>query len=108
MAKLGRGKLFGIYLAKTIHQFSSPEFQEAVKSPSYIETIKELMSVPFEARKEGDPSPRQNKSELEQIPFDEFHIANPAHYVALLRERGHMKYNAPTANRIRESLLDCL
>lgn len=38
MAKnIGRGARLGKYIAKSIKQFSSPEFQEAVKKPSYIE-----------------------------------------------------------------------
>ena len=53
-------------------------------------------------------NPKQNKSELEKIPYDEFNIANPVHYAALLRERGHTKYNASTSNRVRKSLLENL
>ncbi len=100
--------MLGKYIAKAINQFSTSEFQEAVKDPSYIQTIKKIMSVPFESRKEGSPNPKQNKSELEKIPYDKFNIANPAHYAVLLRERGHTKYNAKTSNRVRESLLENL
>ena len=103
-----RSVILGKYIAKAINQFSTPEFQEAVKAPSYIQTIKKIMSVPFESKKKGSPNPEQNKSELEKIPYDKFNIANPVHYVALLRERGHTKYNAKTANRVRKSLLENL
>ena len=108
MAKGGRGSNLGKYIGKAIRQFSDPEFQEAVKQPSYIETIIEIMSLPFEKRREGDPSPVGNVSKLKDIPYDEFHIKYPEHYAALLRERGHMKYNADTSNRVRESLLEVL
>lgn len=100
--------MLGKYIAKAINQFSSIEFQEAVKKPDYIKTIIKVMSVSFESRKKGAQNPKQNKCELENIPYDEFHIANPVHYAALLRERGHLKYNADTANRIRKSLLENL
>jgi len=100
--------MLGKYIAKAINQFSTSEFQEAVKNPSYIQTIKEIMNVPFKPRKEGNSSPEQNKSELERISYNEFNIADPVHYAALLRERGHMKYNADTFNRIRKSLLENL
>ncbi len=66
------------------------------------------MSIPFEPKKRRSPNPKQNKSELEKIPYDRFNIANPVHYVALLRERGHTKYNASTSNRVRKSLLENL
>ena len=106
--KVGRSVVLGRYIAKAINQFSTPEFQEAVKNPSYIQIIKKIMDVPFEPRKQGGPNPKQNKSELEKIPFDEFNIANPRHYAALLRERGHIRYNASNANKVRESLLENL
>ena len=102
----GRGERLGMYIAKAIKQFSTPEFQEAVKDASYIETIKKVMSREFKTRKKGEPNP--NKSELEKIPYEDFNIANPEHYAILLRERGHVNYNARTANRIRSSLLENL
>ena len=108
MVKEGRGERLGRYIAKSLNQLSDPEFQEAVKNPIYLETIKKIMSIPFVARKQGDPNPKENVSELEDIPYDEFNIANPIHHAALLRERGHMKYNADTSNRVRVSLLDNL
>jgi hypothetical protein len=110
MAKeIGRGARLGKYIAKSIKQFSSPEFQEAVKKPSYIETIRRILSeADFEPRKRGSPNPKNNKSLLEQIPYDEFNICHPEHYAALLIERGHINYNARTANRIRKSLLENL
>ena len=103
--KEGRGARLGKYIAKSINQYSSPEFQEAVKKPSYKIILRKILSADFNPRKRGSPNPKPNKSELEQIPYEEFNIANPEHYAALLRERGHINYNAGTANRIRDSLL---
>ena len=71
----GRAENFGRCMAKAINQFSSFEFQEAVKKPSYIRTIIKIMDVPFEKRKKGTKSPKQNKSVLKGIPYDKFHIA---------------------------------
>jgi hypothetical protein len=104
----GRGERLGKYIAKSINQFADPEFQKVVKDPSYKQRFIEIMKIPFEPRQQGQPNPKQNISTLEDIPYEEFHIKNPEHYAALLRERGHMKYNANTANRVRISLLDNL
>jgi hypothetical protein len=42
--KIGRGAMLGRYIAKSIHQYSTPEFKKAVKSPSYIRRIKKIFS----------------------------------------------------------------
>ncbi len=104
----GRGARLGKYIAKSINQYSTPEFQEAVKKPSWKKIVREILSSDFVSRKEGSKNPVSNKSELEEIPYEEFNIDNPKHYAALLRERGHINYNAGTANRIRDSLLEHL
>lgn len=106
--KEGRGVRLGKYIAKSINQYSTPQFQEAVKSPSYIGTIKQVLSKDFEPRKKGNPNLDKNKSALEDIPYEKFHICNPKHYAALLIERGHLNYNARTANRIKKSILENL
>lgn len=106
---IGRGVRLGKYIAKAINQFSSPEFQEAVKKPFYKEAIRKILSEEdFEPRKKGSPNPRNNKSLLEQIPYDKFHICHPEHCAALLTEIGHHYYNANTANRVRNPLLESL
>ena len=95
--KEGRGARLGRYIAKSITQYSSPKFQKAVKSPSYIKTIKQILSKEFRPRRRGSPNPDHNKSALENISYEDFHICNPEHYAALLIERGHFNYNAGTA-----------
>jgi hypothetical protein len=105
---IGRAARLGKYIAKSIKQYTSSEFQEAVQKSSYKRTIKRILSEDFKPRKKGDPSPNRNKSALESIPYETFNIANPKHYAALLIERGHFNYSANTANRIRKSLLENL
>ena len=108
MVKDGRGRRYAKFRAKVVTQLSDPDFHKAVMLPSYIETIKQVMSVPYIKRRQGDPNPKSNVSELEDIPFDEFHIKHPSHYAAFLREGGHFNYNANTANRIRKIFLENL
>lgn len=49
---IGRGARLGKYIAKSINQFSTPEFQEAVKKPSYKEVIRKILSQEdFKSRK---------------------------------------------------------
>ena len=104
----GRGKRYARFRAKVVNQLSDPEFHKAVVLPSYMETIKQVMSVPYVKRKKGEPNPSGNVSELSDIPFDEFHIKYHEHYGLFLREGGHFQYNADTANRIRRTFLENL
>ena len=108
MGGAGRGETLGKYIGKSLRQLADPEFQEAVKHEEYFEVLRKIMSIPFVKRKVDEPNPEGNVSELKDIPYDQFHIKHPEHHAALLRERGHMKYNADTSNRVRVALLENL
>ena len=109
MAKVnGRGVRLGKYIAKAIIQFSKPDFQEAMENPVYMKKFKKSMKPDFEAKKKDAPKTEAHESELEKIPYETFNVCCPEHLGALLRESCHMAYNAYTANRIKNSILEDL
>lgn len=100
----GRAERLGKYIAASIRQYAL-----LIKDPNYIGEVKRLLSEQgFEPRRRGGPNPKNNRSPLEDIPYDKFDIKKPEHHVALLIERGHLNYNAATANRVRRAILDNL
>jgi hypothetical protein len=98
--KEGRAERLGEYIAREIIQIS-----RFLEDPTYTERVKQVLSTyEFKTRKKGDP-PIGNESLLEGVFLEAFNIANPEHFAALLLERGHLNYNAHTANRVRASII---
>lgn len=105
---IGRGARLGKYTAKAINQLSSPEFQTVIKNPSYKKILKQFLKPDFEPRKKGEPKTKAHISELQCIDYAVFNVSNPKHFATLIREYCHVRYSVPSANRIKNSLLENL
>ena len=104
--KLGRSARFGKYFSKAISMLLTSDPLTPNEKKDYDIKLRKLLAPDFETRKKDEPRKPSHKSELENISYDDFNVVeNPRHMSALIREAGHLSYNAHTANRTKNSYL---